>query len=78
MGILLGMCLFAFFRLAGKNAWICSFLFMTINGFLYMPRAGALKAIDFVWRLPFWFSYVGIFILGEILEKLVRWKEPSE
>ena len=78
MGILVGMCLFGFFRLAEKNAWICSFLFMTINGFLYMPRAGALKAIDFVWRLPFWFSYVGIFILGEILEKLVRWKEPSE
>ena len=78
VGILLGMCLFAFFRLAGKSVWICSFLFMTINGFLYMPRACALKAIDFVWRLTFWFSYAGIFILGRILEKRSRRKGISD
>ena len=70
LSILVGAGLFLLFPLAKRDVLSRSFCLMTINGFLYMPRANALQPVNFVWRLPFWLSYAGIFVLGLILEKI--------
>lgn len=69
-GMLLGMITFSFFFLAKRNVFLRSVLLMMTAGLLYLPRAEALRGINFLWRPPFLLSYAGVFLMGTLLKNI--------